>query len=174
MGQRKLTGFEVDKITILLNDLDKAAELIGCNDARQYFPDAVDMLASMKTNRTTDGKPYVEPQPEIGDGYRQATTHEDRARIDREMCDVHGKWVPAPVGIYVGNYIYRVPVDRVPTDEEAKQRPMVMVRDAHNQPWKRAKLYGVALGTAYPFLCEKDSHTTVMLFCRFPYPGELD
>jgi hypothetical protein len=173
MEQRKLTGFEVDKITILLNDLDKAAELIGCNDARQYFPDAVDMLASMKTNRTTDGKPYVEPQPEIGDGYRLAT-EADKDRRDRHQWNPQDlAWYYAPVGIYAGNYTYRVPIDRIPTDEDAKQRPTVMVRHDDCGEWEAAILFAVA-GVARPFITLEGTVINRFAQARFPYAGELD
>jgi hypothetical protein len=175
MGQRKLTGFEVDKIAVLLNDLDKAAELIGCNDARQYFPDAVDMLASMKTNRTTDGKPYIEPQPEIGDGYRRAT-EADKWRRDCEAF-YRGEWHVVSDGIILGVTHYRVPIDRIPTDEDAKQRPTVMVRNNERMKWKVVKLIMVAEkaeGMHFPFVTIDSLRPDCWACCRFPYPGELD
>jgi hypothetical protein len=177
MGQRKLTGFEVDKIAVLLNDLDKAAELIGCNDARQYFPDAVGMLASMKTNGTTDGKPWIEPQPEIGDGYRRAT-EADVGRKDIEYFSElqGGVWARrAKVNSsLLSNYTYRVPVDRIPTDEDARQRPTVMVRDRESQPWYKTALVAVSNGDEKPFFEKSFSKVDCWRECRFPYPGELD
>jgi hypothetical protein len=171
MGQRKLTGFEVDKIAILLNDLDKAAELIGCNDARQYFPDAVDMLASMKTNRTTDGKPWIEPQPEIGEGYRPATD-DDEDRRDLEAW-LASKWIKTGPGVCTG-VTYRVPVDRIPTDEDAKQRPTVMVRDSDDQNWKPATLLALRSGSLAFVATTPSNLLSSWAQARFPYPGELD
>ena len=63
--QRKLSQSEIAELGDVLNRLDKAAEIVGCNDARQYFPDAVDMLANMRIHGTSDGKPWVEPEPEV-------------------------------------------------------------------------------------------------------------
>ena len=171
MGQRKLTGFEVDKIAILLNDLNKAAELIGCNDARQYFPDAVDMLASMKTNRTTDGKPWIEPQPEIGEGYRPATD-DDEDRRDLEAW-LASKWIKTGPGVCTG-VTYRVPVDRIPTDEDAKQRPTVMVRDSDDQNWKPATLLALRSGSLAFVATTPSNLLSSWAQARFPYPGELD
>jgi hypothetical protein len=63
--QRKLTGFERDKIAILLNDLDNAAKMMGFDDRGKAFPDAVSVLTSMRIQGTSDGKPWVEPMPEV-------------------------------------------------------------------------------------------------------------
>jgi len=172
MGQRRLTGFESDKIAILLNDLDKAAELIGCNDARQYFPDAVDMLSNMRIHGTTDGKPYVEPKPEIGKGYRVAT-EEDISRRDRDMWGIHGRWVPAHVGMHASNYTYRVPVDHIPTDEDAVGRPTVMVRDDADETWKARTIVAVLAEWFYA-ISLGGTHIQTWKQARLPYPGELD
>lgn len=63
--QRKLSRSEVAELGGTLDKLDRAAEIVGCNDARQYFPDAVDMLANMRIHGTSDGNPWVEPEPEV-------------------------------------------------------------------------------------------------------------
>jgi hypothetical protein len=173
MGQRKLTGFEVDKIAILLNDLNKAAELIGCNDARQYFPDAVDMLASMKTNRTTDGNPWIEPQPEIGEGYRPAT-EQDKDRRDRNHWDQQSEcWYYSKTGSYDASITYRVPIDRIPTDDDARQRPTVMVRHHGEQLWRTMPLVAVVKSDR-PFITLQGTVIWRFQEARFPYPGELD
>lgn len=65
--QRKLTRSEVGELGLVLNKLDRAAEIIGCNDARQCFPDVVDMLANMRIHQTSDGKPWVEPEKVVDD-----------------------------------------------------------------------------------------------------------
>ena len=167
--QRKLTREELqnaDRATWYLRNVMNQCGLIANGGS------VLDHLNAMTSNGTTDGKPYVKPQPEIGEGYRLAT-EADKQRQDREMHDVHGRWMPATVGIHAGNYTYRVPQDRIPTDEDAQQRPMVMVRDRLDQAWSSIKLIAVRDG-CNPFVgfCP-----TGMLFswvyCRFPYPGEL-
>lgn len=133
----------------------------------------LDQLCEMEAHGTTDGKPWQEPQPEIGEGYRLAT-EADKDRQDREMHDVHGRWVPAHVGIHAGSYTYRVPKDRIPTDEDAKARPTVMVRDNPKCSWQPARLLGVVPQSMFPFACDLSGCTTSFTESRFPYPGELN
>jgi hypothetical protein len=168
MKQRKLTPAELRSVADARHHMRNVAQI----DTGALAGAIVIELNNMATYGTNDGKPWVELLPEIGDGYREATLSDAHRRDRQVWCD--GLWLNAQIGHTETNRVYSVPVDRIPTDEDAKQRPMVMVRDAHNHPWRPAKLYGVALGTAYPFLCERDSLSSVMLFCRFPYPGELD
>jgi hypothetical protein len=67
MAHRILTRNESDRIRSLRNELDRAAAIIGCNDARQYFPDAVDMLENMLTSGMSDGVPSVAAEPPVDD-----------------------------------------------------------------------------------------------------------
>jgi hypothetical protein len=177
MTQRKLTDFEIVKLGLLLEDLDRAAETIGCNDARQYFFDAVEMLSNMRTHGTTDGKPRIEPQPEIGEGYRLAT-EADKNRRDLEFWSrIGGGWQHRKTihGTPLDpDYHYRVPVDRIPTDEDAKQRPTVMVRDYETAEWKARSLLAVT-DRSFPFITGGSGYDSApWRLCRFPYPGELD
>ena len=141
----------------------------------------------MATHGTTDGKPYVEPQPEIGDGYRRAT-EADAWRKDVEyFSNLKGNgWFPRAVHgkPLESSYLYRVPIDRIPTDEDAVGRPIVMVSDASGSmcKWHPATLLAVLkncyLGTyesgaafggwLYPI------GFSTWAYARFPYPGELD
>ena len=75
------------------------------------------------------------------------------------------------------DYHYRVPVDRIPTDEDAKQRPTVMVRNNERMKWKVVKLIMVAEkaeGMHFPFVTIDSLRPDCWACCRFPYPGELD
>lgn len=135
----------------------------------------LDQLCEMEAHGTTDGKPWVEPQAEIGEGYRLAT-EADKDRQDREMHDVHGRWVPAHVGIHAGSYTYRVPKDRIPTDEDAVGRPMVMVRDRiDGEAWQPGKLIEVDPSQCQEFWARVVGAQESFWWdeCRFPYPGEL-
>jgi hypothetical protein len=132
-------------------------------------------LSDMATNGTTDGKPWIEPQPEIGKGYRLAMT-EDVERRDRQQWNPQDlAWYCAPTGMHAGNITYRVPVDRIPTDKDAKQRPTVMVRDGDTEVWQRWRLIAVA-DRRHRFITLSSDATRVVAWgrCRFPYPGELD
>jgi hypothetical protein len=129
-------------------------------------------LGEMEAHGTTDGQPYVEPQPEIGDGYRAAMA-DDGPRLDLEVwCE--NKWQKTGPG-FVPGFTYRVPVDRIPTDEDARQRPTVMVRDNDQLPWQKQTLLAVA-GVFDKFITSPvaDLSACFWMQARFPYPGELD
>ena len=171
MGQRKLTDEELQDLMHARHYLRKVTNLGGHT---VYASIVLDGLDNMAKECTTDGKPYVEPQPEIGEGYRPATIA-DKGRRDRDYWNPQeGKWEPASVGMYAGNYTYRVPIDRIPTDEDAKQRPIVMVRDRDGQPYKPAVLYGVKELKLNRFSVLADDMWSCHCQARFLYPGELD
>jgi hypothetical protein len=134
-------------------------------------------LDNMATHGTTDGKPYVEPQPEIGEGYRPVT-EADRTRQDAEFwSQTGGGWQRRKVLIgrpFSQEYHYRVPVDRIPTDGDARQRPTVMVcGDCRAmRKWHPATLLAV-LKNCYLGTYESGAFST-WAYARFPYPGELD
>jgi hypothetical protein len=123
----------------------------------------------MASNGTTDGRPYIEPHPEIGDGYRLATDA-DKNRRDRQGF-FEGEWVQAAMGVCFCGITYRVPIDRIPTDEDARQRPTVMVMGNAADGWHARRLLGV---TEMGFLVASGDGFTNWKQCRFPYPGELD
>ena len=127
----------------------------------------LDYLNAMEEHGTTDGNPYIEQQPEIGDGYRIGTGN-DAWRLDLEVwCE--NKWQKTGPGICQG-FIYQVPIDRIPTDEDAKQRPTVMVCGNAADGWHARRLLGV---TEMGFLVASGDGFTNWKYARFPYPGEL-
>jgi hypothetical protein len=145
----------------------------GCNCQHSWDRRFAELLA-VADHGTSDGKPYVEPQPEIGGGYRLAT-EADKWRRDRELYDSAAvTWFPANPGVYLDSVTYRVPVDRIPTDEDAKQRPTVMVKDLNNDDWLPRTLLHVCNENLNPFLVISGGGFTTWRLCRFQYPGELD
>ena len=130
----------------------------------------------MLLHGTTDGKPWIEPKPEIGDGYRPAT-EADKDRRDLEFWSrIGGGWL-ARQTIYGTpldpDYTYRVPIDRIPTDDDARQRPTVMVRHRGEQLWRTMPLVAVVKSDR-PFITLQSTVIWRFQEARFPYPGELD
>jgi hypothetical protein len=128
----------------------------------------------MASNGTTDGRPYVEPQPEIGEGYRVATWADKDRRDLQFWSKAGGGWQNRKTihGTPLDpDYHYRVPVDRIPTDEDAKGRPTVMVTsNVADGSLARALLAVTAMG----FLVASGDGFSNWKQARFPYPGELD
>ena len=174
MGQRKLDGFEKHWITSAATSI--RALMVGCGCEHRWDEQFADLLA-VADSGTTDGKPWIEPQPEVGEGYRP-TAEADKGRRDLEFWSkTGGGWQHrksfhgAPLG---PDYHYRVPVDRIPTDEDAKQRPTVMVRDSDDQNWKPATLLALRSGSLAFVATTPSNLLSSWAQARFPYPGELD
>jgi hypothetical protein len=170
MMQRKLTDEELQDVMHARHYLRKVttfADLLQSRIAMKYL----DLVA---THGTTDGKPYIEPQPEVGDGYRVAT-EADKDRRDLEFWSKTGGGWQHRKTIYGTpldpDYDYRVPIDRIPTDEDARQRPTVMVMGNIADGWHARRLLGV---TEMGFLVASGDGFTNWKQARFPYPGELD
>jgi len=126
MEQRKLDSFEKHWITSAATSI--RALMIGCGCAYRWDEQFADLLA-VADNGTTDGKPWIEPQPEIGDGYRPATA-EDRMRSDRSQWSAACRtWVAACIGSYATTSIYRVPVE--PQPEIGDGYRLATLSDAH-------------------------------------------
>jgi hypothetical protein len=171
MMQKKLTANELQTVMHARQHLRRVVNS-GCHSVNMAIVlDEIDAIAS---HCTTDGKPYVEPQPEIGEGCRVAT-EADKWRRDRECYDSAAvTWFLAKPGIYLDSVTYRVPIDRIPTDEDAKQRPTVMVRDDGTETWRPVKL--ICVRDQYsPFVGLYESGAlNAWKQARFPYPGELN
>jgi hypothetical protein len=134
MGQRKLDCYEAHWLSMAANAIRSLVH--GCNCQHSWDKQFADLLA-VADHGTTDGKPWTEPQPEIGEGYRVAT-EADASRRDRDMCDVHGRWIPAHVGIYATNCTYRVPID----PPAPQYRPFANAAEfmPHADRWLKEKL----------------------------------
>jgi len=170
MAQRKLTKRELQKVSRAVWYLRSLARVRG---DKPYTTIVLNDLEAMASNGTTDGRPYVEPQPEIGDGYRLATLSDAHRRDRQVWCD--GFWLNAQIGHTETNRVYSVAKDRIPTDEDAKQRPTVMVRDNDKESWDKQTLLAVA-GSFDKFITSPGADISACFWmqARFPYPGELD
>lgn len=169
MRQRKLTSEEVVRAEQARHNLRGICGWTLTNRGDDYWREVDSELCSMIFYQTTDGKPYVDPQPEIGDGYRVAT-EADSPRRDLEAWNPSSKkWEP---GFIVGDdATYRVPIDRIPTDDDARERPLVMVRDNGINGWLKANLVCVTK-RGRRFIVFDGEEVAPFAECRFPYPGE--
>jgi hypothetical protein len=84
------------------------------------------------------------------------------------------KWKKTSPGLCDG-FTYRVPIDRIPTDEDARQnpRPTVMVRDHVSEEPVSGALYGVKPKGENAFIVLRNGIWCAYRTARFPYPGEL-
>ena len=170
MGQRKLTKRELQKVSRAVWYLRSLARVRG---DKPYTTIVLNDLEAMASNGTTDGKPWIEPQPEIGEGYRAATEADVKRRDLEFWSDFNQRWMvraEGPVPLF-SDYHYRVPVDRIPTDEDAVGRPTVMVTANVADGWLARPLLAV---TSMGFLVKSGDGWTKWMQARFPYPGELD
>ncbi len=121
------------------------------------------------------GKQEQQAEPEIGEGYR-AATEADQYREDRDIV-LGTQWMKAIKGVFIKNARYRVPVDRIPTDEDAKGRPVVMAKRKDESLWTPAFLIEVDHNDPdKPFHVKIEGlkYSSQREQCRFPYPGEIE
>jgi hypothetical protein len=172
--QRKLTADELLHAQIARTHIQQMYTASGLPDDGHWFGQYL-LLSHMIDNGTTDGKPYIEPQPEIVDGYRRATQDDVKRRDLEFWSDIKQRWMVRAEGAVplFSEYHYRVPIDRIPTDEDAKQRPTVMVRHRGEQLWRTMPLAAVVKSDR-PFITLQGTVIWRFQESRFPYPGELD
>jgi hypothetical protein len=178
MTQRKLNPEELERVEQARHNLRGMCGWTTTDRGVDYWRGVDKELSKMLLHGTTDGRPLIEPQPEIGEGYRLAT-ESDKGRRDLEFWSrIGGGWLArqATYGAPLDpDYHYRVPVDRIPTDEDARQRPTVMVRDNDKESWDKQTLLAVA-GSFDKFVTSPGADISACFWmqARFPYPGELN
>lgn len=58
---------------------------------------------------------------------------------------------------------------RVPSDEDATKRPIVMVRNEIHENWRPQVLLGVAIASNRPYVCRNTWDCQISYrYCRFP------
>ena len=137
MTQRKLTEGEIEK-------LKQARSAIGdvliptYDDQGRYWVDVRNSLDDKIKHGTSDGNPWVDPEPPIPEGYRKAQKHEYRRNDVQYWEASKSEWRPRPEpggSPFYKEIHYIVPIDPPLTDEDAKERPFVMVRDDVRDGW---------------------------------------
>jgi hypothetical protein len=169
MRQRKLNSEQICHADEASSNIARISSWDELDGGDKHWRGIYEKLRAFAVHGTTDGKPWIEPQPEIGDGYRLATLSDAHRRDRQVWCD--GFWLNAQIGHTETNRVYSVPIDRIPTDEDAKQRPTVMVAGDPENGWHARPLLGV---TKMGFLVASGDGFTNWKHARFPYPGELD
>jgi hypothetical protein len=171
--QRKLTD---EELQVVMDARPKMRRIMTFATEAIVITQALSVLDGMAINATNDGEMFVDPEPPIPDGYRLAVKG-DEGRTDCLYWSYSKKdW--APRAVYGTGFCskdkYIVPVDRVPTDEEAKSRPLVMVRDHDAQDWTKRVLLAVLKNANHKFVTTgtEQTGTNNWRYCRFPYPNE--
>ena len=156
--QRKLTEGEIEKLKQARSNINDVL-VPAYGDHGQYLAGFLFSLDDNIKHGTSDGKPWVEPEPEpeILPGWRIAFDYE-YDRKDIKIWDFSQKiWVDnlSTGGDFVPGNIYIVPVDPPLTDEDACVCPrlLVMVRDYSDMPWLGPfQYFGKGDDLAYPFV----------------------
>lgn len=142
--QKKLTAIQVSEVRKALQSLENTIHLLSETvigvGGRMYKLET--HLRNVCEHGTTDGKPWVEPEPPIPNGFRRVTADEWKRtdvmvwsyRTDEwEMRLIQGSKFDPPGG----RSIYIVPIDPPLTDQDACVVPrlLVMVRDHESDGW---------------------------------------
>ena len=162
MTQTKLTKEQIGKLKQAGIGITFGFSWIETDEGYSYWHEVVQSLDAKIKHGTIDGKPYVDPEPPIPEGWRRAEADE-WTRKDVKYWDLYEKdWRPRlsqgtafdPSG---SNTHYIVPIDPPLTDEDACVWPrlLVMVRDHESKPWLGPYCYqGKSDGSAFPFIAD--------------------
>jgi hypothetical protein len=185
MTQKKLTKENA-------KSLYEAADIIqGCfnwgdtDEGVHFWGGVVELLRSKASNGTSDGMPWVDPEPPIPEGWRRADHPDDYTRDDVKFWHKTEKsWMERPC---MGdpfdppkcNTRYIVPIDPPLTDQDACVWPRrwVMVRDKIDRPWEGPlELQGVSKNGSfrYPTNDPKNGICEYYRFARRATPEEIE
>lgn len=137
--QRKLTEGEIEKLKQARSNINDVL-VPTYDDQGRYWSEVLLSLGDKIKHGTSDGKPYVEPEPPIPEGYRKANGDEYK-RKDVQCWYVYSKkWRPRmdqgtefDPPQFSTRYI--VPIDPPLADEDARERPWVMCRNHTGGFW---------------------------------------
>jgi len=155
--QTKLTKQEIGKLKQARNGIADGVIWVRTDEGFDYWNEVVRLLDAKIKHGTSDGNPYVDPEPEIPEGWRMALDNE-HCRKDVKLWDKDKKqWAkrPFPSQPFLNGDRYIVPIDPPLTDEDACVLPRlkVMVRDDELQPWWGPYPYqGKNDAAEYPFV----------------------
>lgn len=143
MMQTKLTKEQIGKLKQARNGIFNGFIYSDTDEGGGYWREVTDKLDAKIHHGTSDGKPYIEPEPLIPEGYRKANADEWR-RKDVKYWDLrHKDWRPRLLqGVAFDPPVmqtrYIVPIDPPLTDEDACVWPrlLVMVRNKFYDTWE--------------------------------------
>jgi hypothetical protein len=183
--QRKLTEGEIEK-------LKQARSGIGdvlvptYDDQGLYWAVVLGSLDDKIKHGTTDGKPYVDPEPAIPEGWRRAEADEWK-RTDVKTWEVshdfsRGNWAVRPshkVGKPFNTSLdfYIVPIDPPLTDEDACVWPrlLVMVRNHHTEKFHGPYRLGMVNQDGWKYtVFIKDDERDSFFQARRATPAEIE
>jgi hypothetical protein len=155
--QRKLTKQEVGKLKQARNGIADGVIWARTDEGFYYWNEVIRLLDAKINHGTSDGKPLVDPEPAIPEGWRRANADEWQ-RKDVKFCSslsaFEWRLRPAqgiPFDEPIHNVRYIVPIDQPLTDEDACVWPrlLVMVRDESNRDWRGP----------FEYVCKEDSNS---------------
>ncbi len=132
--QTKLTKQEIGKLKQTRNGIVHGVIWARTDEGFDYWNEVIRLLDAKIKHGTSDGKPWVDPEPQIPDGWRKAEADE-WTRKDVKYWDLYEKdWRPrlsqgTAFDPPVMQTHYIVPIDPPLTDQDARDRPWVMVTD---------------------------------------------
>ena len=143
--QKKLTEEQISNCRNIARLLDRETLAFGWRDTEEgsdYWMEVLDKLREKIHHGTSDGKPWVEPEPEIPPGYRKAEPDEWKRTDVKYWSRTFKEWSDRPTQVLAfdppqAGTIYIVPIDQPLTDQDACVWPrrLVMVRDEDRHPW---------------------------------------
>lgn len=142
--QHKLTEYQIELLNsafIQLRDFGLSFGYENTIEGSDYWHKVLNNINDKRLNGTSDGKSYVEPEPPIPEGYRKANPDE-WTRRDVKYWDLlqkdwhlrHLQGVEFNLPFMQTRYI--VPVDPPLTDQDARTRPWIMVKNSEEEQWQ--------------------------------------
>ena len=172
--QTKLTKQEIGKLKQARNGIQTGVVWKNTDEGFGYWQEVINKLDDKIKHGTSDGKPWVEPEPPIPDGWRRAVDIVFLSLLDCSnpsltRKDIRGNAVAIISKLHhagiidsdqgspfdAANTRYIVPIDPPLTDQDACVWPriLVMVRDNEFQPWWGPCPYqGKNDAAEYPFV----------------------
>lgn len=145
----KLTEKQKRRCRQILHSLDNGDLTFGWGNTEEgiaYWVTAIDKLRAKIKHGTSDGKPWQEPEPVIPEGWRKAEPDEWK------RTDVKCWWPPleewrlrtnqgTPFDNPIMRTHYIVPIDPPLTDQDARTRPWIMVKNSEEGQWQGPYAY---------------------------------
>jgi len=153
-------------------------------EGQEHWEEMANRFRDMAKHGTSDGKPWVEPEPEIPEGYRKAEPGEWKRKDVKFWSHNSKDWRERSVQGYrfdsphLGT-IYIVPIDPPLTDRDACVWPrlLVMVRDEESKPWRGpVEFHGICPGSGFPFsvMGVHDKLRGIAAYARRATPAEIE